>query len=230
MNSKTDLADSVNTIVLEGIELHWLMLPMMDLSLEEIKNLYSSEKFPFLKTCVEKRQREFLSGRLILHTLLAPFNYQNFIIQRATNGEPTFPATIKGSLSHSPNYISAIVTNAPQVISIGHDIEEWIPLERAQKLSSSILNVNEKPNFTMPLENALTIIFSAKESLIKSFSVREGRIYHLGDFTCLGIMGEERGELRFQTSDGREAKVFFQTLRNHVCTFSILSKRYTGCN
>jgi enterobactin synthetase component D len=112
-----------------------------------------------------KRQREHLAGRL------AAFHALGAIPAIGENGAPRWPAGIFGSISHSGTTALAVVAPQP----VGVDIERCLDAALCAELADSIVDADERAVLLasgLPLPLAVTLAFSAKESLFKAFSDR----------------------------------------------------------
>ena len=113
-----------------------------------------------------KRKDEFLKGRLILHYLdrnLPP-------VLQSAQGMPCWPEGRVGSISHKEGLVVATVQDASHLQSIGIDIEESSLV--SLQIAGAICRQEELEFLELIPENekkreALTIIFSGKESLFK---------------------------------------------------------------
>jgi len=133
---------------------------------------------------VEKRKREFRAGRHCAHsavnTLLNSNINDQVPIKVAPSRKACWPAGVVGSISHSGTHCSAIVANASKYLSIGHDVEKARELEsNIHKMictTTELAFIAENNTSNLPLT---TIIFSAKESIHKTYSPLNG---HMLDF------------------------------------------------
>lgn len=121
-----------------------------------------------LAHCALKRQSEHLAGRIAaLHAL----QEQGFTTVPAIGaaGEPCWPEGISGSISHSAQRAVAVAALHP----VGIDIETQFSPTLCDELTTSIVNAHEHALLSachLPFSLALTLAFSAKESLFKAFS------------------------------------------------------------
>lgn len=127
------------------------------------------EEYAIIKTSVDKRQKEFIAGRLLVKRSLKVFGIENFALLSGDNREPIWPDNIIGSISHSNKYICTAVSEISSYKGIGVDLE---PIGEVRKnMLHHILTENEQ-NWLKGLEQdnlkkLYTIIFSAKESIYK---------------------------------------------------------------
>ncbi len=113
-----------------------------------------------------KRKAEHLAGRIAAVHALREFGHKN-VPGIGVQRQPVWPQDLFGSISHSATTALAVVSTHP----IGLDIEAIFTLQMANELVSSIVTNTEKErlaNSGLPLEQALTLAFSAKESAFKA--------------------------------------------------------------
>ena len=121
-----------------------------------------------IKGAVEKRVKEFATGRFCARIALSRLGLPPGPIPVGPNREPQWPVGIAGSITHCKNYCSAAVARIGGVISIGIDaeIDEPIPLDVLSLISnpSEIAAINELSAGT----HWDKLLFSAKESVFKA--------------------------------------------------------------
>ncbi|WP_347368959.1 4'-phosphopantetheinyl transferase family protein [Vibrio vulnificus] len=143
--------------------------------------LFDAFSIPFsttLNSAVLKRKAEYLAGRFAAKLLLkSPKCYGR--VGTTVDGCPTWPSGWCGSLSHTNRDAIALVTSTETQISLGVDIEELNPAimrdtanyftspEEQELLSTSCVHY----------EIALSIVFSAKESLYKALYPKVGHFF-----------------------------------------------------
>lgn len=133
---------------------------------------------------VEKRKREFRAGRHCAHAALNSLLNNNandqVPIKVAPSRKACWPTGIVGSISHSGSHCSAIAASAAKYLSLGHDVEKARELENnIHKMictKTELAFIAEHCTSNLPLT---TIIFSAKESIHKTYSPLNG---HMLDF------------------------------------------------
>jgi len=133
---------------------------------------------------VQKRKREFRAGRHCAHAAINALLNNNVNDHSPITVAPTrqacWPVGIVGSISHSGTHCSAIVASTSKYLSLGHDVEKAKELESnvhkmiCTKTELSFIARHKASN--LPLT---TIIFSAKESIHKTYSPING---HMLDF------------------------------------------------
>jgi 4'-phosphopantetheinyl transferase EntD len=87
-----------------------------------------AEEEALLARAVEKRRREFTTGRHCARAALGKLGVGPVAILRGEKGEPLWPAGIVGSLTHCAGYRAAAVARAEDVVTVGIDAEPHEPL------------------------------------------------------------------------------------------------------
>lgn len=112
-------------------------------------------------------QREFRLGRICAQQDLTCIKE----IGINESGAPLWPGLMKGSISHSKDYVIAVSSLSPQTLSLGIDIEQVVSDKRIEVIKRVALSSDEidlLDSYSSDLINDVaTIMFSAKESLYK---------------------------------------------------------------
>ena len=152
-----------------------------------------------LASAVKKRQLEFLAGRSCAREALkrgAPED-AGHPIPIGENREPLWPAGIVGAITHTHGYASAAIARARHARGIGLDAERWITDDRASGLSAQLANPGEVEAITeatgFSFGRALTLIFSAKETIFKALYPEVRRYFGFHD-AALVAADVARGE------------------------------------
>lgn len=140
----------------------------IELSSEQ-KEIYSQIIYPeTVSKHHPKRKEEFLLGRLcasLAHLKLKgePLNE----LPIGNKREPLFPKSIVGSISHTKDWVGAVVSDSSQLLGVGLDFES---MGRAKSELTRYITTDEDISSLTGLTNEelLTLIFSAKESLYKA--------------------------------------------------------------
>ena len=117
-----------------------------------------------------KRKADHLAGRLAAAYALN----ERTIPGIGPSGEPLWPDGISGSITHSGTQAMAVVVRERQAL-IGIDCEAILPENEAREIKDGIIDVQEEPVLSRsgyPFALALTLVFSAKESLFKALFPR----------------------------------------------------------
>ena len=113
-----------------------------------------------------KRKAEHLAGRIAAVHALPDHTVPGI----GPSGEPLWPEGVSGSITHSGTQAMAVVTcDHPAIIGI--DCETILSENEAQEIKDGVIDAQEElvlscSGFPVPL--ALTLAFSAKESLFKA--------------------------------------------------------------
>lgn len=121
-----------------------------------------------LQNSVNKRKAEHLAGRIAAYYALNDYGI-DAIPAIGEQRQPLWPAGIFGSISHSANRALAVAAPYP----VGIDLETIMTVEHSQQLKKGIINQPEEQilcHSGLPFRLALTLAFSAKESLYKALS------------------------------------------------------------
>jgi enterobactin synthetase component D len=118
------------------------------------------------------RSAQFSAGRQCASAALARLGMaaDPTDIPRGTHGEPLWPEGFVGSITHSSAYIAAAVTRSRHALGVGIDSTEMITDERASRVREVVAHARELQRFEragFDPATAVTIVFSAKESLFK---------------------------------------------------------------
>jgi phosphopantetheinyl transferase len=138
--------------------------------IEEDENSFLA-KVPLQQNITHPHKRlQHLAGRYLLQYLFPDFPYEEILI--ADTRKPYLPnEQYHFSISHCGDYAAAIVSSTHR---IGIDIE--IPTEKVERIAYKFIHENEK-DFMRSYEPSamnyelLTILWSAKESLFKWYSL-----------------------------------------------------------
>lgn len=112
-----------------------------------------------------KRKADHLAGRIAAAHALPDHAVPGI----GPSGEPLWPDGISGSISHSGTRAIAVVTQHPALIGI--DCETILPENEALEIKDGIIDAQEEAVLSRsgyPFALALTLVFSAKESLFKA--------------------------------------------------------------
>ena len=125
-----------------------------------------------LARAVEKRRREFATGRQCARSALGALGIGPAPILPGQGGAPQWPSGIVGSITHCAGYRAAAVARASEVVTIGLDAEP------AGSLPGEVLGLVTLPDERDRLRDLArdvpgvcwdTLLFSAKESVYKAW-------------------------------------------------------------
>lgn len=117
-----------------------------------------------------KRKAEHLAGRIAAIHALREYGIKT-VPGIGEQRQPLWPHGLFGSISHSATTALAVVSRHP----VGLDIEAIFSPQVAADLTNSIIDNTERQvllHASLPFPLALTLAFSAKESLYKAFSAQ----------------------------------------------------------
>ena len=127
---------------------------------------------------VEKRRREFTTGRACARAALARLGQPPVAILRGERGSPDWPAGIVGSITHCAGYRAAAVARATEVLAIGLDAEPDQPLPDgvlgAISLAAERASLRDLAR-SAPGPSWDRLLFCAKESVYKAWFPLTGR-------------------------------------------------------
>ena len=127
---------------------------------------------------VERRRREFTTGRACARAALARLGQPPVAILPGERGSPGWPPGFVGSITHCAGYRAAAVGKAAEVLAIGLDAEPDQPLPDGvlgvislQAERASLLDLAR----SAPGTNWDRLLFCAKESVYKAWFPLTGR-------------------------------------------------------
>lgn len=153
----------------------------------------------------QKRQAEFLAGRYCAAATLQPLAQPAQVLPRDTeSGRPVWPEGLCGSISHSHGWAAAVASHSQDNLSLGLDIERYLDVKRAKRLSKAILTPAELQRATLLTDiewaQQLTGIFSAKESLFKALNPIVKRYFGFHDAEVIEWNQQGYARLRLLTT------------------------------
>jgi 4'-phosphopantetheinyl transferase EntD len=127
---------------------------------------------------VEKRRREFTTGRACAHRALERLGLPASPILSGERGEPLWPAGVVGSITHCDGFRACAVARATEIVTIGIDAEPNAALPRGVR--EEIVRSEELPwlrelEREQPAVHWGRLLFSAKESVYKAWFPLTGR-------------------------------------------------------
>lgn len=146
----------------------------------ELFSLYGIQQPSSLNQAVVKRKSEFLAGRIAAQAILSRLKKDHYQIVVGDNRSPVWPQGYIGTISHTGREAICLMASDKDLEIIGVDIENWLTEETAASIEKSIVSEPEVrivEKLDMPFHHALTIVFSAKESLFKALYPSVGRYF-----------------------------------------------------
>lgn len=125
-----------------------------------------------VENATAKRQREFNSSRNLARAALSEMGVENYKITKGEKGEPLWPPSIVGSITHCEGYRAVAVANKFLVRTVGIDAEPHEALDN--KILPSVASLQEIEHMNELTNNYPNIffdklLFSAKEAVYKAW-------------------------------------------------------------
>ena len=122
-----------------------------------------------LGAAVDKRRREFVTGRACARQALERLGFGPVPIASGEHGEPIWPQGVVGSITHCAGYRACAVAPASEVWSLGIDAEPNEPL--GEQIFDAISSARERRRLAgLGGEVALDrVLFCAKEAIYKTW-------------------------------------------------------------
>jgi 4'-phosphopantetheinyl transferase EntD len=121
---------------------------------------------------VDKRRREFSTGRACAHAALVKLGLPPAPILRGPQGAPQWPDGVVGSITHCAGYRAAAVARAQDVLTVGLDAEpdQALPHGVLDRISLAEERAWLRETATRPGGPSWDrLLFSAKESVYKAW-------------------------------------------------------------
>jgi len=147
-----------------------------------------------IQNSVESRKIEYLAGRYCAGQALGQLGAFTSIIGRNDDGSPHWPMGTLGSLSHTSDRVIACVAYQSEWIGLGIDVERIIEKPMLQPLESLVFTIADKlqiDQVKLPLLEAATLVFSAKESFFKFIYPQTHALLDFRDVSLLEIKDGE---------------------------------------
>jgi 4'-phosphopantetheinyl transferase EntD len=123
-----------------------------------------------VRTALERRRREFATGRDCAHRALEQIGRQPQAIPTGPRGQPQWPPGIVGSITHCTGYRACAVAEASDVAAIGIDAEPHEPVSDNLlayiAFGEEIVRLRELRHSAPDIQWD-RLLFSAKESVYK---------------------------------------------------------------
>lgn len=149
-----------------------------------------------LENAVPKRKAEFLVGRYVAQFALSKLGVEVEEIKIGKHRAPVWPDGIIGSITHTASTVlCAVSVNDNSRYHLGIDLENWIKAETATELEGMIISQVEKRlllRLGISYSQALTLVFSAKESIFKAFYPSVGDYFGFDAVEIVSISEKRR--------------------------------------
>ena len=140
-----------------------------------------AEEVRALGPAVDARRREFETGRACARRALARLGIEPVAVGSGARGEPLWPATVVGSITHCARYRACAVARARDALAEGVDAELDAPLPLG--VLATIASHDERRALAAHGAGVCwdRLLFSAKESLFKAWFPLTGRALSFED-------------------------------------------------
>ncbi len=180
-----------------------------------------------LGKAVAKRQAEFLAGRVMAKLAQEALGFAAAPVAIGTDRAPEFAAGVAGSISHARGRCACFLV--PE--ALGHpgiDIEAITDGKALRSIQRMVLQPDENTIIAqgaMPVAEAATLTFSAKETLYKALHpvVQAFFGFSAAELACApadGVLTLRLMEtLHASLSEGREFRLRYEVADGHVLTW-----------
>jgi enterobactin synthetase component D len=173
-----------------------------------------------------KRKTDHLAGRIAAARALSTLNDRT-IPAIGASGEPIWPANISGSITHSATQAMAVAIRKQHAL-IGIDCEAILAESEAHEIKDGVIDTEEEAVLSRsgyPFALALTLAFSAKESLFKALFPRVqeymgfdcARVTQLDNKTLVLALTKDAGPF----SKGKPFTLAWEMINAQVCTLLV---------
>lgn len=158
-----------------------------------------------LGRAVERRRREFVTGRACARQALVRLGVRAGEIPAGPRGEPIWPAGVVGSITHCAGYRACAVASAADVRGLGIDAEPDLPLR--PDVLAEVAQPAELDSARGAGADPGRLVFCAKEAVYKAWYPLTERWLDFGDAEVAVDPGAAtfRAELRVAAPDGLAA-------------------------
>ena len=164
------------------------LLPAAAASAEVLHQELRASLFPeeqrAIRSAIEKRRREFTSGRGCARLAMARLGFPAAPVVPGPKGEPIWPHGLVGSITHCRGYRAAVIARDVDVRSVGIDAEPNEPLP--EDVIDDVTNRAERGSIaeltrSHPSISWDRLIFCAKEASYKAWFPITGRWLEFSD-------------------------------------------------
>ncbi|MEH3067561.1 MAG: 4'-phosphopantetheinyl transferase superfamily protein [Aeromicrobium erythreum] len=149
-------------------------------------DLLAEEERRLVPSAGERRRDDWATGRLLAHAALADLGRDVPVLRRGDQGEPLWPASVVGSITHCDGYAACAVTHDGDVRALGIDVEPGLPLPAGVR--EVIASSAERRHLADLADGDGSVawdrlLFCAKEACYKVWFPLERRWLGFGDAT-----------------------------------------------
>ena len=162
--------------------------------------LYVEESLA-LGRAVDKRRREFVTGRACARQALARLGVRPRSVPSGRRGEPLWPQGVVGSITHCRGYVASAVASRETLSAIGIDAEPHAAL--GEEILPDVITTAEERRLSDLSAASIDVhwdrvLFSAKEAVYKAWFPLTGRWlgFHDVELTVDGADGRFVAQLR----------------------------------
>ncbi len=166
----------------------WNWWPFSELSdahivvarIEENQSALSDEEYSSIASAVPARVREFTAGRTLARVALSRLDVHPKSIPVGSGGQPVWPETITGSISHTATHAGVAVASQYLYRGVGFDIEVAGSADQLDQVL--ILTPREMDRMhNSPPADYVTKVFSCKEAVFKAVFPIAGEFFEFCD-------------------------------------------------
>lgn len=149
------------------------LVPAMVVTVATSADLLEAELFEeeerALGRAVDKRRREFVTGRACARRALERLGMPATAVASGAHGEPLWPRGVVGSITHCEHYRACAVARAQDARSLGIDAEPHAPLPAG--VLEAVASADERRALAAHGSGMCwdRVLFSAKEAVFKAW-------------------------------------------------------------
>ena len=149
------------------------LVPAMVVTVATSADLLEAELFEeeerALGRAVDKRRREFVTGRACARRALERLGMPATAVASGAHGEPLWPRGVVGSITHCERYRACAVARAQDARSLGIDAEPHAPLPAG--VLEAVASADERRALATSVSGVCwdRVLFSAKEAVFKAW-------------------------------------------------------------
>lgn len=155
---------------------------------------------PLLLAAAPTRRAEYIAGRYAASVALKELGQRDTLVGRGHHGQPLWPQAVVGSITHQDFRAIAVVARLSECMAIGVDLEHVLSPIVALSIADQVVSQQELrlfKRFSMSINKAITLAFSAKESLFKALYPCVNRYFDFRDVQVVAV-NVERATISMQ--------------------------------